>query len=500
MAPEDVVVVPRTEWDALCAENARLGAEIEQLRALIEALRARGGKHSGNSSIPPSKDSIAAKAQQRAGRRQSQRVRSQDHKPGGQVGHPGSGLEPTADPNRSERVEPPTECSGCGGSLAGATKLDDGWAQVWDIPPIELERVHYLLARLQCVDCGKITTASPPFGPAWCVSYGPNVNSAAILLGNEGNVPMERTATLMESLLAAPVSTAFVALAQKRFADGLQSGGLDEAMGSALRAEAVLCGDETPVNLLDDSLDENGAATTGAAHVVTLRTPDERLVWLRPTPARSSVALKNLGVLDGWQGVLVRDDYAGWYQFDEGLAGVQQCVAHLIRHLQGVYDIDAQAQGWARNVQQVLRDANAAVVAAVAGGERQLDAELLASLLNRYDSNVAEGITINRNQPWPKGNHPGYNLAKRLHDKADQVWLFTTRFDVPWTNNASERALKGPKRHQAVSGYWHTHTTLARYCRVHTYLVTTRNHGIGAISAIHAALMGRPWLPTPITT
>jgi hypothetical protein len=100
---------------------------------------------------------------------------------------------------------------------------------------------------------------------------------------------MERTATLMESLLAAPVSTAFVALAQKRFADGLQSGGLDEAMGSALRAEAVLCGDETPVNLLDDSLDENGAATTGAAHVVTLRTPDERLVWLRPTPARSSV-------------------------------------------------------------------------------------------------------------------------------------------------------------------------------------------------------------------
>ncbi|EQD62632.1 secreted protein, partial [mine drainage metagenome] len=58
-------------------------------------------------------------------------------------------------------------------------------------------------------------------------------------------VPMERTATLMESLLAAPVSTAFVALAQKRFADGLQSSGLDEAMGSALRAEAVLCGDET---------------------------------------------------------------------------------------------------------------------------------------------------------------------------------------------------------------------------------------------------------------
>jgi transposase len=98
MVPDDVFAVPRQEWDALCAEKARLGMENEQLRALVAMLRARSGKHSGNSSIPPSKDSIEAKAEQRAGRKRSQRARSQDRKPGGQAGHPGSGLEPTADP------------------------------------------------------------------------------------------------------------------------------------------------------------------------------------------------------------------------------------------------------------------------------------------------------------------------------------------------------------------------------------------------------------------
>jgi transposase len=64
---------------------------------------------------------------------------------------------------------------------------------------------------------------------------------------------------------------------------------------------------------------------------------------------------------------------------------------------------------------------------------------------------------------------------------------------VPWTNNASEQALKGPKRHQAVSGYWHTLTTLAQYCRVRSYLVSARNNGI---HAIYTALNGKPWLPT----
>jgi hypothetical protein len=68
-----------------------------------------------------------------------------------------------------------------------------------------------------------------------------------------------------------------------------------------------------------------------------------------------------------------------------------------------------------------------------------------------------------------------------------------------WTNNASEQALKSPKRHQVVSGYWHTPTTLRAYLRVRSYLVSARGHGIRATDAIHTALTGNPWLPTVIT-
>ena len=117
----------------------------------------------------------------------------------------------------------------------------------------------------------------------------------------------------------------------------------------------------------------------------------------------------------------------------------------------------------------------------------------------RYDHAVTWGITTNRHREWAKGNHPGYTLAKRLRDKADQVWTFTRNLAVPWTNNASEQALKGPKRHQAVSGYWHTLTTLADYCRVRSYLVSARNHDVRPVDAIHAALTGNPWHPTAST-
>ncbi len=473
------------------------GKLIEELRGQLAGLRRRLGMDSTNSSTPPSKDSLAAKAKRR--KAISQRVRSKDRKPGGQPGRRGSGLEPTREPDRTERVDPPAECRDCGADLDGAADAGAGWAQVWDTPPIALDKVHYVLPRRRCGCCGKVTTAAPPFGQAQTVAYGPNVNAAAILLGSEGNVPIERTAGLLEALLSAPVSTGFVARALERFADRLAAAGFDAAMRAALTAEDVLCGDETPVNVARRDVDADGHSMPGAPHVVTLRTPDERLVWYTEIGSRSKTAIAGLRVLTGYTGYLVRDDYAGWHQFDAGLAGVQQCAAHLIRHLQGVWDLHRDWQAWAGEVQQVLREANAAVGQAKADGAEQLDPDLLAELRARFDKAVHWGEITNRHRDWHDGNHPGYTLARRLAAKADQVWLFTRVFAVPWTNNASEQALKSPKLHQKVSGHWHTLSTLARFCRVRSYLVTARNHGIRAVDAIHAALTGQPWLPTPVS-
>jgi hypothetical protein len=372
------------------------------------------------------------------------------------------------------------------------------WAQVWDILPVVLEKVHYLLPRRRC-GCGKTTTAAPPFGAAGTVVYGPNVNAAAILLASEGNVPVERTAMLMASLLSTPVSTGFVARALERFAQRLAAAGFDDVMTTALRAEDVLCADETPTNVIHKNTDEHGQPMAGSPHAVTVRTPDARLVWYAPIGSRSKAAIAALGVMDGYAGYLVRDDYAGWHQFDAQLTGVGQCAAHLIRHAKGVLELHPTQQHWAGEVITVLREAAAAVTTAQTQGHDQLDPQLLTDLRRRYDHAVGWGITTNRHRDWPKGNHPGYNLAKRLHDKADQVWTFTRNLAVPWTNNASEQALKGPKRHQAVSGYWHTLTTLADYCRGRSYLVSSRNHGVRPIDAIHNALAANPWLPTIAT-
>jgi hypothetical protein len=61
------------------------------------------------------------------------------------------------------------------------------WTQIWDTLAIRLEKVRYLLPRRKCSCCKEITTSMMPFGQAGTVTYGPNVNAAAIriFLGRE---------------------------------------------------------------------------------------------------------------------------------------------------------------------------------------------------------------------------------------------------------------------------------------------------------------------------
>jgi transposase len=489
----------RPSYDELAALVEGLVARVEALVAENAALKRRLGFDSTNSSTPPSKDSLAAQGKRKAQR--SQRVRSKDRKPGGQPGRMGSGLAAEVKPDRAETVAAPRECSGCGEDLASGKDVGTSWAQVWDIPPVRLEKVHYVLPRRKCCGCGKTTTASVPFGQAGAVTYGLTVNAAAILLSSAGNVPVERTAMLMAALLGSPVSSGFVARAHERFAEKLTAAGFDKAMRDALADEEVLHADETPVNVARTDVDEHGVPVSGSPHVVILRTPQARLSWYRALPARTKVALRALGLLSEekvpgvFAGYLVRDDYSAWHQFDDTLAGVQQCIAHIFRHLQGVVDLDPVNQAWAGKTRDVLREAHAAVEDAVRAGADRLDPTLLGKLRDRYDKHVTQGRRTNRLRDWDKGNHPGYNLACRLEAKAEQIWLFTTVFSVPWTNNPAEQALKSPKLHQKVSGYWHTLTTLARFCTVRSYLTSAVNHGLTAITAIEHALTGNPWMP-----
>ena len=191
------------------------------------------------------------------------------------------------------------------------------------------------------------------------------------------------------------------------------------------------------------------------------------------------------------------DGYTGYQHLLSRLAGIQQCCQHVIRRCRAVMKLGPGGlQSWAGDIIAILREAHQAVAEARARGSTALDnPQLLDKLRQRYDEAAAFGITHNRLRDWDTGNHPGYALGCWLREYKEQVFLFTRDFAVDWTTNVAERGAKAAKRHQAVSGYWHSLATLTRWCRIRSYLDPAAAHGITALHAIRDALAGDPWLP-----
>jgi transposase len=152
-------------------------------------------------------------------------------------------------------------------------------------------------------------------------------------------------------------------------------------------------------------------------------------------------------------------------------------------------------QSWAGDIITTLREAHQAVETARTRGSTALDPQILDDLRERYDEAVKTGIIHNRLRDWDTGNHPGYALGRWLRGYKEQVLLFTRDFAVDRTSNVSERGAKAARRHQAVSGYWHSLRTLARWCRIRSSLDSAAACGVTALDAICGALEGTPWLP-----
>lgn len=496
--------------------EAREARERERLLELrVAELERRLNMDSSDSGTPSSKEGIgpkaARKAREKRERQESERERSKDRKRGGQPGHQGKGLERDPDPDDSRTAGPPAECRSCHASLGGAGAAEPRWAQVIDIEVLR-KVTEVLLPGLACGDCGTVTYAEPPPGfHAGSVSYGPVLNAAAVLLSCYGNVPAERAARLIGMLTGQDVSAGWVDKAVARMNGGLRAAGFDEAMLAALAAEDVLAADETPVNVADktplpapeqdpeaekDPDEQPGKKeAAGSPHVLIVVTPDGRLTFLQALASRRRESVGG-GIPAAFGGHLMTDGYAGYQHLLDRIAGIGQCSQHVIRRCRQVQKPGpGSLQDWAQDVITVLRDAHAAVEDARARGDTALGQQVLDSLRQRCDTAAESGRIHNRLRDRHKGSHPGYALACWLRDYKEQVFLFTRDFNVGWTSNVSERGAKKAKRRQCVSGYWQSLATLARWCRIASYLDSAAAHGTTALDAVRTVIEGKPWLP-----
>jgi transposase len=472
----------RTANAGLRAHNAQLAAQVEELlaraveqdgrietlTAQVAELQRRLGRDSSNSSMPPSAEGLRKKPavpRQRGAR-----------KPGKQPGAEGTHLAQVDVPDKVVSYAPPS-CRGCGSGLDDASVVGIVRRQVFDLPHIGLFVTEHQAQQRIC-GCGTVTTAAFPSEASAPACYGSRVRAAIAYLQVWQHLPVDRAAQALSDLFNVPIATGTVAGVMAQTAEAVKPA-VTEIAAQVAAAQVA-------------NFDETGARVAGRGRWVhTAATP--QLSHYHVDERRGKVGMDAAGVLPTFSGIAVHDCWSPYDNYN-GITHAL-CNAHLLRDLAAVAEL-GEEQDWAVFMADLLRQALGWVNDAKAAGQTAIAAELLASLLTRYDGHVAQGRQAN---PPPAGRRRAKGkpaaLVERLAARRDDILRFAVDFRVPFDNNLAERALRMIKLQIKISGCWRTLKGAQDFCAVRSYIATARQQGHNVLAVLRQALQGQPWIP-----
>ena len=84
----------------------------------------------------------------------------------------------------------------------------------------------------------------------------------------------------------------------------------------------------------------------------------------------------------------------------------------------------------------------------------------------------------------------------RLEGYDECILAFLWAWELPFTNNESERAFRMMKTRLKISGCFRTLDGARRHVRIRSYISTLRKHNLPVLEHLRRALDGHPFLPS----
>ncbi|MGO9247632.1 MAG: IS66 family transposase [Solirubrobacteraceae bacterium] len=415
--------------EVILESAARCGRLEERVARLEEQSR----KDSRNSSSPPSQDAPKTRAERRAEARERAKAwakREGERERGAQPGHKGAGRKLLGEDQVDEIVDHyPDACGGCGREFSEDERQPGkrfGRQQVAELPPIAVIFFEHRTHHLRCPGCGKKTAGKLPEEVAGS-PFGLDLQAAVVTLSARNRVSRRDMSELARDL----------------FGLGLSPGAVDAI---CQRASAALA--EPHEQLVEKVL---GSPALNVDETGWFTAHDPRTLWTAVTSWAAIFRIAEDRHRDRLQ-ELIGTDFKGilgsdrWWAYDLiDPESRQACWEHLkrdfFRHSEGLAEqkeFGTAGLGLTKRLFKTWR----------AFCEHQDRARLIREMKPIQDELRALLEHAGRKSKRCRLHR---RFANNLLKIWPALWTFVTVDGVQPTNNAAERALRGPVIHRKLS-------------------------------------------------
>jgi transposase len=444
---EEMITIPRSEYEWMKREIAELRSIVRQLEDTIALLK--GGKNSRTSSTAPSTDLSRSNSH-------SLRVPS-GKKSGGQMGHCGHNLSMSDTPD--EIVDhKPLYCEGCHENLQEVVSVSYMRRQVVDIPPVHPVYTEHRSHLKICPCCGFENRGIFPDRLQSPIQYGARVEATAAYMSVYQYLPYHRITQFFNDCFGLPLSEGSIDNFLSNMSQKASSA--YETIRQRVQSAPVVGSDET------------GCRVNGRKHWFHVwQTPS--LTFIVSFAHRSFQAISQY-FNDGFEhSVYVSDCYAA--QLKASAKAHQLCIAHLLRELLN-FEKNLRSE-WSTKMKDLLMRAWNLKKAMTADDYHHTGQEVAS-----IDTQLDRLLTVDES----KFNKKEQALVRRLRKHRTGILTFLYHELVPPDNNASERAIRNVKVKTKVSGQFRNKDGKGadRYAKIRSVIDTTIKNGQDVYAAL----------------
>lgn len=406
--------------DELIDLVCELYAMVESLTKTVQTLQdevaqLKNPKNSSNSSLPPSQDLFKHK-------NQSLRKKS-NKKTGGQKGHKGSTLQMSSTPDVLVVHKPQHQCPQCGKNHNDEQMQLKSKRQVIDIPPIESFITEHQVYSTKC-KCGHVSCGAFPSEVTAPVQYGNNIIALTAYLSSRQFIPYARLTELLKSMTNISMSEGTVYNLLEKAANSVLP--LYDAIKDEVESSLVVGGDESGVKVNNKKYWAWTWQTLKATYITIAK-------------SRGFITISDNFPNGFPNATYVSDSLSA--QLKTYASEHQLCIAHLLRELN--YFKEIYKCKWPTKMKVLLKKAIAL--------KKRMKPEHYLEPFEERDS-IIRDFNILIEETIPDSYPKILPFARRLKKRHNQLFTFLFYQDVPFDNNASERAIRNVKVKQKVSG------------------------------------------------
>jgi transposase len=400
-----------------CRESAvviaTLLARVEQLEAKVKELEARLGRHSGNSSLPPSQNPLHAPKP--APKPPSGR------KPGGQPGHKGhQKTRLPADRVRHTVALVPSRCEACHAPLPAHPQPGDPeptWHQVCELPAVTAIVTEFQGHARTCPCCRHVTREAIP-QEITADGFGPRLQAALSFLAGCQHVSKRGLEEVVEGLFGVPVSLGTIANLEQKTSAAL----------AVPHQEILQAVQQAGVK----NVDETSWKQAGQKRWLWVAVSSVA-VFFAVKLRRSASALRSfLG--EAPKGVVGSDRFSAYSFLGEEQR--QVCWSHLKRDFQAMAERDGAAKAVGEGPLEVLKEVFAGWRLVCAG--KRSRGRFAEQVEKRFHGEV-EGLLL---RGLDCGCAKTAETCCNVLEVEEALWTFARVEGLVPTNNAAERALR----------------------------------------------------------